>query len=268
MPVELSCDTCGSSFCRKPSHVREKNFCSKKCLEEYRGTRTEVICDSCGKKVLKTQSELREHNFCDRTCSGQWRSKNIVGEQHPRFYLEAKPCPTCHELFKPTEATSVYCSVACKNKGLQRQTELICETCQKPYSRRDSEVKWSAARGHETRFCSTTCRNAGLKGEKSPFWIADRSQLKDQNKSLRMSHEMKEWRKAVFTKDNWTCRLCLDRSRKGHRVTLNAHHIKRFADRPDLMFEVSNGVTLCDCCHKKTYGREDEYEALFSTSSR
>lgn len=33
---------------------------------------------------------------------------------------------------------------------------------------------------------------------------------------------------------------------------LNADHIKRFADFPTLRLDISNGRTLCECCHRQT----------------
>jgi len=61
------------------------------------------------------------------------------------------------------------------------------------------------------------------------------------------SPEYKEWRMAVYQRDYYTCRRC---GLKGHKPrTLVAHHIKSFADYPDLRFDVDNGLTLCRACH-------------------
>lgn len=70
-----------------------------------------------------------------------------------------------------------------------------------------------------------------------------------QSKSARLkwrSSEHKEWRKAVFERDGYSCVLC------GSGGDLNADHIKCFAHNEDLRFDVSNGRTLCVPCHKKT----------------
>ena len=69
---------------------------------------------------------------------------------------------------------------------------------------------------------------------------------------IRYSTEMKDWRIKVFERDNYTCVECGDKSRKGHRVILNADHIKSFAHHPELRFELSNDRTLCVPCHSKT----------------
>jgi len=57
--------------------------------------------------------------------------------------------------------------------------------------------------------------------------------------------EMKEWRRQVFTRDNYTCQRC-----KKYSGVINAHHIKRWVDEPALRFELDNGITLCKKCHK------------------
>ena len=46
-------------------------------------------------------------------------------------------------------------------------------------------------------------------------------------------------------------------------MTLNAHHIKRFADFPTLRFEVDNGITLCKPCHTEVTWQEEAYETTF-----
>lgn len=65
---------------------------------------------------------------------------------------------------------------------------------------------------------------------------------------IRRSGEYKDWRNAVFRRDNYTCQRCGARS-----VQINAHHIKPFAQFPDLRTELSNGVTLCVACHKAVH---------------
>jgi 5-methylcytosine-specific restriction endonuclease McrA len=57
---------------------------------------------------------------------------------------------------------------------------------------------------------------------------------------------MKLWREAVFARDKWTCQDCGDK--KGGN--LEAHHIKSFAEFPELRFAIDNGITLCKDCHK------------------
>ena len=69
----------------------------------------------------------------------------------------------------------------------------------------------------------------------------------------RRSAEYKAWRAAVFARDEFTCRVCGERGGR-----LNAHHIKKYSVFPELRYDISNGITLCEGCHKEVHRRERE----------
>jgi rubrerythrin len=106
-----------------------------------------------------------------------------------------------------------------------------------------------ANKGQNNRLGSTITeehkRIIGLasKGEKNVNWKGGVTPL---NEKIRKSPTYKEWRKAVFERDNYTCQMC---GKKGGK--LHAHHIRLFSEYPELRFEVNNGLTLCkNPCHK------------------
>jgi len=250
-------------FHKKPSHVRKNNFCSKLCLEQWRGSKIETNCDYCNATITKVTSELRDHNFCNQTCFGNWHSESMRGENHPRFYLKEIPCDHCGNSFKPSLGTQRFCSVKCANTARETRISLVCDACKTEYSVQVGEAKWAEDRGYVHKFCSKKCQYGFQKKEGHPRWKKDRSDIKNQNKSLRETPEMKLWREEVFSRDNWTCQQCGDRSHAGHPVVLNAHHVKRIVDHPELSLIPSNGITLCEPCHKKTFGKEQLFEESF-----
>jgi 5-methylcytosine-specific restriction endonuclease McrA len=92
----------------------------------------------------------------------------------------------------------------------------------------------------------------GVYGENHPSYIDGRT---PENARIRSSPEYLSWRDQVFKRDEYTCQDC-----KALGVFLNAHHIKRFTDYPELRFDVSNGKTLCIECHNKYRKRIEERE--------
>lgn len=104
----------------------------------------------------------------------------------------------------------------------------------------DSAIHGLAAKG---------CISLYKVGGKSYFKIEEWEYL--QPDAGRKTSEYKEWRKAVFERDNYTCQLCGKRGGK-----LNAHHIERYRNCIERRTDISNGITLCDACHKKTHHLE------------
>lgn len=70
--------------------------------------------------------------------------------------------------------------------------------------------------------------------------------ISEKNKILRQSVQGRNWIREVFKRDNYTCQSCGDNS----GGNLEAHHIKTWAQYPLERFNVSNGITLCETCHK------------------
>lgn len=107
------------------------------------------------------------------------------------------------------------------------------------------------------KFCSRGCFHKSrieAKGKLAPNYKDGRC---NERLLIRASLEMRNWRKSVFHRDNYTCQECGDD--KGGN--LQADHIKPFALFPELRFEISNGRTLCKNCHKvtPTYGFSKMY---------
>jgi hypothetical protein len=92
-------------------------------------------------------------------------------------------------------------------------------------------------------------KSESLKGDKSNLW---RGGVSPKNLLAKASIDYKLWREKVFERDNYTCQKCGARSGNGYTVYLNAHHIKPFFLYKELRFLVSNGITLCEKCHRKT----------------
>ena len=93
----------------------------------------------------------------------------------------------------------------------------------------------------------------GRTGENSPTWNPN---LTDEDRQhTRHYPEYNEWRSAVYERDNYTCQCC---GKVGGN--LNAHHMESYSSNKELRTTVSNGVTLCEKCHKDfhhIYGRGD-----------
>lgn len=275
----VTCEYCNKEFNRNPASINRRIFCSVLCFHEtvktdktlngrYAGGR-DLDCVICGKEHYRTPSAIKSangHPTCCQKCHGVWLSKHMVGEKAPNYQNSCSEivCPYCNKKFTQLRKDQKYCSRECGNsdQGIRNRVDTTCFNCGKIFSLIKSTVKFNKLRDHKNTFCSIKCRSEWYSGKNSSGWIKDRSELKDQNKSVRCSKKMADWRKLVYERDDYTCVLCGDRRRVGNRVVLNAHHIKPFSTTKTLRFDINNGVTLCEPCHKLTYSKESKYEKI------
>lgn len=81
------------------------------------------------------------------------------------------------------------------------------------------------------------------------------------NQRERATASYREWRTAVFDRDQYTCQRCLIKG-----GILIAHHIEAFNVNPELRTSVDNGSTLCEECHEDfhhQYGKGDNTREQF-----
>lgn len=84
------------------------------------------------------------------------------------------------------------------------------------------------------------------KGNKTNLW---KGGISKHYKEGYWSLKYRLWRESVFQRDNYQCQKCGFRGNQGY---LTAHHIKSWAKHPELRFDIHNGLTLCEGCHKLT----------------
>ena len=84
-----------------------------------------------------------------------------------------------------------------------------------------------------------------LFGEDNPNWNPNLTDKDRQHTRKYLDYIL--WRKKVYERDGYTCQLCTNNI--GGNLT--AHHIESYSSNKKLRTKVSNGVTLCEKCHKK-----------------
>ena len=64
------------------------------------------------------------------------------------------------------------------------------------------------------------------------------------------TYEYKSWRTRVFVRDDFKCRIC---DVGGY---LEAHHILKWSEYPELRYNINNGITLCRAHHPRKRAEE------------
>lgn len=157
------------------------------------------------------------------------------------------------ETVRPSWAKSKkFCSRACKGKWrTENQSgedspnwtggvrEKRCQFCEELFTCAPTRA---ISVFEKQKFCSKKCADAGgfrYTGNTNTKW-------KD-GPVVRSGSSQQRFRNLVLTRDGNICRHC------GATENLQAHHIQSIKDRPELRWEVDNGLTLCGSCHSNLH---------------
>jgi len=194
-----------------------------------------IKCKVCGKnrKVDPWQIKKGHAKFCSHKCQGVWIQKNKKGKNSPAW------------------------------KG--GRINIKCVICNNKFKALPSQLKHGFA-----KFCSRKCcgtwKSKNITQEKNHNWKGGATPLLI---LIRNSHKSQIWRQEVFKRDSFVCQKC-----KQVGGQLHAHHEIKFSvlmenvkyNLPLLplyeaamiykpLWDISNGTTFCEKCHKKIHRR-------------
>ena len=170
------------------------------------------ICNCCGKFY-----EGQGQKYCSRLCGKSGAYNPFFGKKHLK---STKDKIAKSRIGKSTGSGKKHWNW--QGKSLPKK----CAEC-----------------GRKINYRSTYCQKCAYKKERSFWW---KGGITKERTKIWKSNKYKQWRKAVFERDNYICQKC-----GKNNCCMQAHHIKPFVNFVHLRFEVSNGITLCKSCHYK-----------------
>ncbi len=228
--VSRTCPVCGKQYDADTNRLKHgrNTTCSRECSYALRGeskkSGTIVHCARCGKPIYSTPSRQKKNH--DVYCSAECKNPPAIAT-----------CPICGKEFRYSpSAHKTYCSVECSNIGKGENNSIgtkaawanpdVRNRIMDGISRRSQSDAWKSAPHFQ-------------RGKDNPRYKGNRNARQDASR-----YEYKRWHKLVLKACNYTCQHC---GKRGCR--LEAHHIKAWAGHPELRFDVSNGIALCEDCH-------------------
>lgn len=188
------------------------------------------ICKECNKNRIKStidKSIKLKHKVCNRC-----KKDKSIEDFWKSSYTKDGYNNTCIECINKTyEITCVVCG---KVFNTHHKSTKMCKVCFKFYE----------------------------KGENNPNYNPNLTNEYRNSSKIRNIDGYKEWRKAVYKRDNYTCQCCGDNI----GGNLNAHHLDGYEWCIEKRIDIDNGITLCEKCHKEfhcLYGRKNNTYSEF-----
>lgn len=143
--------------------------------------------------------------------------------------------------------------------GSRKEYIFIC------YEHGEFKTTWNRMLHHinshdEKEYSGMGCLGCYLeksRGDKSPHWNPNLTD--EERKENRDDILNRKWRENIYKRDKYTCQCCKNKGGK-----LEAHHKNSYKSNINGRYDLSNGVTLCEKCHRtgeqafhKLYGNKN-----------
>ncbi|WP_243081405.1 MULTISPECIES: HNH endonuclease [Staphylococcus] len=273
---------------------------------EYVNAKEKMYCEckNCGHKWFINWSDLKSNRSCPKCRPNRIRKTKSYTIEHlkrhskevndrieiidTKYFNSRTPlkcrCVNCNRiLFKTWD--NIKKGTGCKRCSLSKARRPTLKEIKIIFEQKNIGVEniktskigdkfivtWTCSKCGETykndmyciknkKFC-LNCFRKSQKGVNHPRYnfsltISDRLNDRQYNKVL-----VNKWRSKIFQRDNYTCKVCGSFGKK-----LNAHHLNGYHWNLEGRYDVNNGITLCESCHKefhKTYGNRNNTKEQF-----
>jgi hypothetical protein len=221
--------------------MTQKRKISEEHLERLRHNRELITrCDKCGTFVSK--NKISEHQCIDHEYMKDPSLVKRKMESKSRSLKEGRWIPAKPWLGKNrSEVTKK--KISDTKKKQYESGEIV------PYAKKGMVLNTGRTWFKPKDERITGINNHNWKGGISP-------DIKKRWSSI----EYRKWRKYIYERDNYTCQICEQSGGK-----LNAHHIKPIKSNPEFIFNIDNGVTLCETCHRQLHKEMSNNDKKIST---
>ena len=186
--------------------------------------------------------------ICTR-CNKEYVARSGVSKYCDECRMILSICPVCGG---QKDIYHKFCSLSCAGKWNYQHSEKVREALRQGIYHPNRAKGISKALKGKPRPC--------MRKENNPAWKGGSSLLRHREMGR---IEYKLWRAKVFERDGYKCQNC---GKVGGK--LNAHHIKPWADYPELRYDIDNGITLCKECHLIAHAvRGEQDNASFKQKS-
>lgn len=210
-------------------------------LPPYSQVLVEYKCDYCGKIHSKMWYNYRKarsilpKDSCDNLECLEKKSSESLRKKYGDRGLNS-------DIVNAKRNQTVISRYGCENPfQADRVKEKIRETNTAkygaPYSMQNKDIQAKAARTCQERYgvdYYVEMFSGKFIGENSPVWKGG----VEYHRKERATHEYIDWRKSVFSRDEYTCQRCGAKNGHGRAVELNAHHILNWRDNPEDRYDI------------------------------
>lgn len=245
-----NCPTC--PICGKISRYQQR-CCSRRCAEIDAAWKTKP-CVVCGKNFSPYSKTAKRFMWKTKACSPECKHKlqsDFATQRPDRLSVRNFALRSIGKMFKPRYCA--YCSAQYTPTTSKQRWCGKCTTCVMCARHFDKRTAVRVGRAAYV-YCSTECQYEFMQ-----LHVRERIAKRKERKARpaikehqrRSRPQRSAWRRAVMERDNYTCQRC--GYQPANKKTLHAHHIKTFKAFPELKYDVSNTVTLCQPCHWVTH---------------